>query len=251
MAEIQKAARHNFARGATQVKYMGGGGVSSSFDQIHTTQYSLEETKAIVEVAKDYGTFATVHAYHDRSVNRALDAGVRLIQHGFLMSEKTVKRMAKEDVALDLQAVMSIAVFAEPEKITFFTPDQKAKASQVHDGAKQVITWALKHDVLIVSGGDMFGKAFVGQQASNIQILTGLGFTPFQALRSATSDAAEVLTWTGGMNPYKYGTLGTITEGGYADIIIVDGNPLESLDALQRDNVQFVMKDGTVYKNEL
>jgi imidazolonepropionase-like amidohydrolase len=192
-----------------------------------------------------------VHAYHDRSVNRALDAGVRVIQHGFLMSEKTVKRMAKEGVALDLQAVMSVAVFAEPEKITFFTADQKAKATEVHNGSKQMIKWAREHDLLIVTGGDMFGSDLVGQQAANITILPNLGFTPIQALRTATSNAAEVLTWTGGMNPYKYGTLGTIAAGGYADIILVDGNPVEDLKALERDRVHFVMKDGIVYKNKL
>ncbi len=249
--EVQESTRYNFARGATQVKIMGGGGVSSAFDPIHTTQYSLEEMKAIVEVANDYGTFATVHAYHDRSVNRALDAGVRVIQHGFLISEKTVKRMAKEGVALDLQAVMSVAVFAEPEKITFFTADQKAKATQVHNGSKQMIKWALKHDVLIVTGGDMFGSELVGKQAANITILPDLGFTRIQALRSATSDAAVILNWTGEMNPYKYGTLGTIVEGGYADIILVDGNPLEDLEVLNRDKVDFVMKDGVVYKSAL
>ena len=249
--EVQEAARYNFARGATQVKIMGGGGVSSAFDPIHTTQYSPEEMKAIVEVAKDYGTFATVHAYHDRSVNRALDAGVRVIQHAFLVSEKTVKRMAKEGVALDLQAVMSVAVFAEPEKITFFTADQKAKATQVHNGSKQMIKWALEHNVLIATGGDMFGRDLVGQQAANITILTDLGFTPLQALRTATSNATEVLTWSGEMNPYKYGTLGTIAEGGYADIILVDGNPVLDLKALERDRVHFVMKDGIVYKNKL
>ena len=249
--EVQQATRYNFARGATQVKIMAGGGVSSAFDPIHTTQYSPEEMKAIVEVAKDYGTFATVHAYHDRSVNRALDAGVRVIQHGFLISEKTVKRMAKEGAALDLQAVMSVAVFAEPEKITFFTADQKEKATQVHNGSKQMIKWALKHDLLIVTGGDMFGKALVGQQAANITILPDLGFTPLHALRTATSNAGEILSWTGGMTPYKYGTLGTIAEGGYADIILVDGNPLQDLKALERDRVLFVMKDGVVYKNGL
>ena len=116
-----------------------------------------------------------------------------------------------------------------------------------------MITWAFEHDLIIVTGGDMFGKAYVGRQADNLRIISEKipGVTPYQVLKTATSTAAEVLSWSGGMNPYKYGTLGTIEEGGYADIIIVGGNPLETLDALQRDNVQFVMKDGTVYKNQL
>ena len=253
VGEVRRAARQNLRAGATQIKMMAGGGVSSEFDPIHITQFSEEEFRAGVEVAKDYGTYVIVHAYHDRSVNRAIDAGVRMIEHNFLVTEKTIKRMKKEKVGLSLQAVMSMEVFAAPEKITFFTPDQQAKASQVYEGAVQMITWAFEHDLIIVTGGDMFGKAYVGRQADNLRIIPEKvpGVTPYQVLKTATSTAAEVLSWSGGMNPYKYGTLGTIEEGGYADIIIVGGNPLETLDALQRDNVQFVMKDGTVYKNQL
>jgi imidazolonepropionase-like amidohydrolase len=253
VGEVRRAARQNLRAGATQIKMMAGGGVSSEFDPIHITQFSEEEFRAGVEVAKDYGTYVIVHAYHDRSVNRAIDAGVRMIEHNFLVSEKTIKRMKKEGVGLSLQAVMSLEAFADPEKITFFTPDQKAKATQVYQGAVQMITWAFEHDLIIVTGGDMFGKAFVGRQIDNLRVIpkTIPGVTSYQVLKTATSTAAEVLTWSGGMNPYKYGTLGTIAAGGYADIIIVGGNPLESLDALQRDNVQYVMKDGVVYKDVL
>jgi imidazolonepropionase-like amidohydrolase len=253
VGEVRRAARQNLRAGATQIKMMAGGGVSSEFDPIYTTQFSEEELRAGVEVAADYGTYVIVHAYHDRSVNRAIDAGVRMIEHNFLVSEKTIKRMKKEKVGLSLQAVMSLEVFADPEKITFFTQDQKAKASQVYQGAVQMITWAFNHDLIIVTGGDMFSKAYVGRQADNLRIIpeTIPGVTPYQVLKTATSTAAEVLSWSGEMNPYKYGTLGTIEEGGYADIIIVDGNPLETLDALHRESVDFVMKDGTVYKNQL
>lgn len=253
VGEVRRAARQNLRAGATQIKMMAGGGVSSEFDPIHTTQFSIEEFRAGVEVAKDYGTYVIVHAYHDRSVNRAIDAGVRMIEHNFLVSEQTIRRMKKEGVGLSLQAVMSLEAFADPEKITFFTPDQKAKASQVYAGAVQMITWAFEHDLIIVTGGDMFGTAFVGRQIDNLRVIpkTIPGVTPYQVLKTATSTAAEVLTWSGGMNPYKYGTLGTIAEGGYADIIIVDGNPLDTLDALQRDNVKLVMKDGMVYKDTM
>ena len=82
--EVMRAARHNLRAGATQIKVMAGGGVASEFDPLHTTQYSLDELKAIVGVAEDYGTYVLVHAYHDRSVNRAIDAGVRVIDHNFL-----------------------------------------------------------------------------------------------------------------------------------------------------------------------
>ena len=249
--EVMRAARHNLRAGATQIKVMAGGGVASEFDPLHTTQYSLEELKAIVGVAEDYGTYVLVHAYHDRSVNRAIDAGVRVIDHNFLVSEETIIRMKAEGVALSVQAVMSLQAFGDPESITFFSADQKAKATQVNKGAEQMMKWAVKHDLLMVTGGDMFGPDLIRQADNIIWFNDKITNDPLLSLKTATSNAAEVLGWSGGMNPYKEGTLGTIAEGGYADIILVNGNPLEDLNAIKRDNVDFVMKDGLVYKNWL
>jgi imidazolonepropionase-like amidohydrolase len=249
--EVMRAARHNLRAGATQIKVMAGGGVASEFDPLHTTQYSLEELKAIVGVAEDYGTYVLVHAYHDRSVNRAIDAGVRVIDHNFLVSEETIMRMKAEGVALSVQAVMSLEAFGDPESITFFSADQKAKATQVNQGAEQMMKWAVKHDLLMVTGGDMFGPDLVRQADNIIWFNDKIANDPLLALKTATSNAGEVLSWSGGMNPYKEGTIGTIVEGGYADIILVDGNPLKDINAIKRDKVDFVMKDGLVYKNWL
>lgn len=249
--EVIRAARHNLRAGATQIKVMAGGGVASEFDPLHTTQYSLEELQAIVGVAEDYGTYVLVHAYHDRSVNRAIDAGVRVIDHNFLVSEETIIRMKEEGVALSVQAVMSLEAFGDPESITFFSADQKAKAAQVNAGAQQMMEWAVKHELLMVTGGDMFGPDVVRQADNIIWFNDKIANDPLLSLKTATSNAAEVLGWSGGMNPYKEGTLGTIVEGGYADIILVDGNPLEDINVIKRDTVDFVMKDGDVYKNWL
>jgi imidazolonepropionase-like amidohydrolase len=253
VTEVRRAARQNLRSGATHLKLMAGGGVASEFDPLHTTQFSVEEFEAAVEVAKDYDTYVTVHAYHDRSVNRAIDAGVRCIEHNFLVSEKTIKRMKKEGIALSVQAIMSLEAFGDPESITFFNADQKAKATQVNSGASQMMKWALKHDLLMVTGGDMFGPAYNNRQAANMTILTTLGYSAHQILKMGTSNAAEVLTWSGGMNPYKYGTLGTIAQGGYADIILMEGNPLKDIKLIEdyENNFKVIMKDGKIYKNTL
>ncbi len=250
ITEARRAARQNFRRGATQIKIMAGGGVSSEFDPLHTTQFSMEEMKAIVGVAEDYGSYVLAHAYHDRSVNRAIDAGVKVIEHNFLVSEDTIKRMAREGIVLSVQAQASLEAFGNVEAITFFSADQKAKGKKVNKGAIQMLNWAIKHDVKMVLGGDMFGPDVV-RQADNIIWFNSLANDNLLALQSSTSTSAEVLSMSGGMNPYKDGSLGTIAEGGYADIILIDGNPLENLQALKRDNVHLVMKDGTIYKNEL
>lgn len=252
--EVQKAARMNLRAGATQIKIMAGGGVASEFDPIHMTQFSEEEMKAAVEVAKDYGTYVMAHAYHDRSVNRCIDAGVKVIEHNFLVSEETIKRMKENEVALSAQVVMSLVAFAKPENITFFSNDQKKKASQVYQGAKQMFTWARKHDLIIVTGGDMFGPAYTGSQATNITSLVDLmDWKPVDALRTATSNAGIVLSWSGEMNPYKEGKIGTIEGGAYADLIIVAGNPLDDIKLIEdyQTNFKLIMKDGVVHKNTL
>ena len=249
-AEVSKAVRHNLRAGATQIKIMAGGGVSSEFDPLHTTQLTLEEMKMAVDIAEDYGTYVLAHAYHDKSVNRALDAGVRVIEHNFLVSEETIIRMKAEGVALSAQAYVSLIQFADAASITFFTPDQQAKGTAVNVGATQMFDWAVKHDLLIVTGGDMFGPDH-GSQATNVIKFNDVLQDPVKTLKTATSNAAVVLGWSGEMNPYKYGTLGTIAEGGYADIILIDGNPLEDITRIEREHVDFVMKDGVVYKNNL
>jgi imidazolonepropionase-like amidohydrolase len=262
--EVMEAARQNLRRGATQIKVMAGGGVSSEFDPLHITQFSLEEMKAIVGVAEDYGTYVLAHAYHDRSVNRAIDAGVKVIEHGFLISEETVQRMVAEDVVLSVQAQASLEAFGNVEEIDFFTADQKAKGAAVNAGAKQMLSWAIEHGVKMVLGGDMFGPD-VGRQADNLIWFNELANDNLLTLRSSTSTSAEVLALSGGMNPYKDAYpglsaeeraqkgigLGVIEAGAYADVILVDGNPLEDLAALKRDHVRVVVKDGKVYKNTL
>ena len=268
VTEARKAARQNLRSGATQIKIMAGGGVASEFDPIHTTQLSFDEMKAIVGVAEDYGTYVTMHAYHDRSVNRAIDAGLRCVEHNFLVSEKTIKRMKKENIALSIQSVMSLEAF-DPKnvaKITFFSADQKAKATKVNAGAAQMLKWALKHDLIMVTGGDMFDKANVNRQIDNLIWLKTVGFSNVQILKTATSSAAYVLGWSGDMNPYKDAYpdlsseekakkgigLGVIEEGAYADLLVIKGNPLKKLEILKdRDNMQFILKDGHVWKNTL
>jgi imidazolonepropionase-like amidohydrolase len=251
--EVRRAARQNLRAGATHLKLMAGGGVASEFDPIHITQFSVEEFEAAVEVARDYGTYVTVHAYHDRSVNRAIDAGVRVIEHNFLVSEKTIIRMKEEGIALSGQFVMSLEAFADPESITFFSPDQKVKAKSVNAGATKMFKWARKHGLLIVAGGDMFGPAYNTRQADNMVWATKVGFTPLEIMKMGTSNAAEVLSWSGGMNPYKYGSLGVIADGAYADLILVNGNPLQDISILNdyKDKFKVIMKDGKILKNQL
>lgn len=249
VAEVKKAVRNNFRNGATQVKFMAGGGCASAFDPIHITEGSFDEMKAACDVAADYGSYVMIHAYHDRSINRALDAGVRCVEHGFLMSEDTMKRMVKENIAMSIQAVMSLEAFAHPEAITFFTKDQQMKGAMVNSGAGKMMKYCREHKPILISGGDMFAKGMQERQSSNIIAMVTLGgFDTATALRSATSNAGEVLSWCTGMNPYKDGPLGVIKEGAYADVIVVNGDPLADIECLHRDKIEVVIKDGKCFK---
>jgi len=266
-AEIIKAARYNLRAGATQLKIMGGGGVASEFDPLHMVQFSQEEMEAAVGVAEDYGTYCLVHAYHDLSVNRAIDAGVKCIEHNFLVSEDTIKRMKKKGIALSCQSIISLVTFANPEQITFFSPDQQAKGKRVNQGAAQMFEWAVKHDLLMVLGGDMFGVADGPRQAVNMTQMTEVGLSPFKILKMGTSDAATVIGWCGDMNPYKEAYpnlspeakaekgigLGVIEAGAYADLIVIEGNPLEDIKIIEdyENNMKVIIRDGKVWKNGL
>mmetsp|Transcript_1149 Transcript_1149/g.1357 ORF Transcript_1149/g.1357 Transcript_1149/m.1357 type:complete len:447 (+) Transcript_1149:317-1657(+) len=251
-AEVLKACRNNLRNGATQIKIMAGGGCASAFDPIHITQLTPDEMKTAVEIATDYGTYVMAHAYHDNSINRCLDVGVKCIEHGFLMSEATMERIAKEGAIISLQVVMSIVAFGNPEELTFFTADQKKKAAKVHEGALRLMEFVRKYRPLFVSGGDMFGSAYQHRQSDNIIAMKTLaGFSTTDALMSATGNAGKVLAMSTGMNPYKEGKIGVIAEGAYADIIVVDGNPVDNIELLKRENVKVVLKDGKCYKYEL
>jgi imidazolonepropionase-like amidohydrolase len=257
-AEVLKAVRYNLRKGATQIKLMAGGGVSSIFDPLNVTQFTEDEIRAAVEAAEDWGTYVLVHAYHDRSVNRAIDAGVKCIEHGALVSEETVKRMADEGIVWSLQGFMGFKSFADPSKMpSFFSEDQKKKAIKLFEGFPQVAAWAKKYGVFIVSGGDTFGVDFVKHNIENVIVETELGFTPFEALKHATSNPGKMLKEMGLMahelDPYPDGKLGVIEPGAYADLLVVEGNPLEDLTVLRdyRSNLRIIMKDGQFFKNTL
>lgn len=249
--EWRAAARQNFRDGATFLKIMVGGGVASEFDPLESITASPEEIKAAVDVANQFDSFVCMHVYQDAHINLALNMGVKCVEHGFLMKEATMKRMAKEGVALSAQSWMSYDTFKDPAGIPGFGPDQIAKGKAVNKGADNMFTWAAKYDVDMFQGGDVYTYDLIPNAILNVTILERW-FTPVEALRSATSTAGKWLMKTGPKNPYRDAQLGTLQEGSYADVILVNGNPLDDLGLLKvNDNVELVMKDGRIYKNLL
>jgi len=168
------------------------------------------------------------------------------------MSEATMRRLVDERAALSIQATIPLEGLADPDSLVKLDDAQRVKAAMVNTGAKKLMGLIRKHKPLVVSGGDLFGNAYQRRQADNIIHLVTLGgMSHVEALKSATSNAATVLSWSGPMSPYPEGSLGVIEEGAYADIIVVNGNPLEDIYALKRDNVELVLKNGVCYKYKM
>ena len=256
--EVTKAVRLNFRRGAAFTKVMGGGGVASEFDPLEIMGLAKDEIARAVEISADNGTYVATHAYHDASYNRLLDLGVRSFEHGFLITEPTVERMKKmqdeeKEIVWSFQCYMSVNSFGSYESMpAFFTHEQKLKGVMVGKGARNVAKWMNEHDVFTVGGSDMFSPGLVERIKEDLTCNVKAGYTPAQALKHWTGNAGIVLKWSGPKNPYPTYELGTIKEGAYADLLLWAGNPLENIDLiLEEDKLNFIMKDGLVYKNTM
>lgn len=262
--EIRKASRLNFAHGAHFLKLMAGGGVSSELDPLWSVAYSKEELKAAVDAAEFFDTYVTVHAYTDRTVKTALDAGVLCIEHGQMVSEETAKRIAEEGIYWSINwAGMDPALLKHPN---YAMPTVRPKLVEYLEGSKNLDKYIRKYKPKIVHNVDtVLSTIPFGRQHRDFEkyyAAKRLGNHAF--LVSATSTAGELAQLHGRRNPYPH-KLGVIEPGAYADILIVDGNPLEDItviggnpkwfDAPKRqrgfDTIRLIMKDGKVYKNTL
>ena len=242
--EVLTATRENLRAAASQIKVMAGGGAASAYDPLDVTQYTLDEMKAAVEAAADWNTYVTVHAYTAKAVRRAVEAGVQCIEHGQLLDEETMKLLAENGIWLSLQAL-------EPAPQTAPESTRRKKA-QVIEGTDSAFEWARKYGVKLAWGTDfLFDPRQNAKQAADILKLKQW-MTPAEVLKLVTHDNAQLLALSGPRNPYP-GKLGVVEEGAYADLLLVDGDPLANLDLIgdPAKNFSVIMKDGKVYKNTL
>lgn len=246
--EVLRRTREALRMGASQIKINSGGGVSSSFDPLDVTQFTIEETKAAVDAAADWNTYVATHTFTDEATQRALSAGVLSIEHGHLLGEKTLRMIREKGAFLSMQPILD-----DEDAISF--PEgsfSRRKYLEVTEGTDLVYRTARHVGVKIVFGTDtLFDPELAAKQGKQLAKL-GRWFTPVEALRQATSTAGELLALSGPRSPYLDGPLGVIREGAYADVLLVDGNPLEDLDLVADPaNFALIMKDGKIYKNLL
>lgn len=242
--EVLTAVRENLRFGASQIKLMAGGGTSSAYDPVDVTQYTLDEMKAAVEAAEDWGTYVTVHAYTPRSIRRAIEAGVKCIEHGQLLDEETIKLIAEKDIWLSLQNLVDNTPDMDPQRI--------AKRKPIIEGQEKVWPLAKKHNVKLAWGTDFLFEPELNNKQNDFILRLQKWFTNAEILKMITQDNAELLQLSGLRSPYP-GKLGIIEEGAIADILLVNGDPLQDLKLIANPSANFVViiKDGKIYKNSL
>ena len=262
--QVLAATRLNLRNGATQIKIMGGGGGSSRFDPIDTTQYSVEETCAIVEAAADWGTYVSAHTFNDRAVGRLLDCGVKAFDHGFFISEATMQRIAAEGGFVVPQMW---GISPDLARNPLMPADKIPLVQQLGEQFKDFGRNLLKNGVKVVFSSDYVGAFSDAERARRYEIWwrTQTFDSNYEVLKQLTSTAGELLALSGPRNPYKDGPLGVIEEGAYADLLLVDGNPLEDITVIGGTTewfdadpefkliptIHLVMKDGKIYRNEI
>jgi len=264
--DMLKAARNNFRMGASQLKVMQSGGVVSAFDPWEMEGRTVDEIEAAVEIANQYGSYAMAHSYKKASILRALNAGVMSIEHGFGFDCEVAEVMKKNGAyittnltafapgLLDIPAVKNVPASLRKAK------SASATFAGYVDNMKQCPVKRGFHTDCVGSVSDCT------KQIAYEKYLNGDYFGPYNSLVAMTSIGGEIAAMTGEfMNPYPFGNLGVIEKGAYADILIVDGNPLKDLSVIgtsdkwfdaptppeSPETIRIIMKDGKIYKNTL
>ncbi|MGW4897787.1 amidohydrolase family protein [Kitasatospora sp. NPDC004240] len=243
---VLAAVREQLKKGATQIKLMAGGGVISEYDPLDVLQFTTAELEAAVAAASDWGTYVSVHVYTSEGVRRAVEAGVRCIEHGHLIDEDTVRHLAEKGVWLSTQPF-------EVDDHHYDSPDSDRKNREVCEGVARTFAWAREHGVRLAFGTDLVlapGKAY-RQNEMLVRLGTHLG--PVDALRTATSGNAELFRLSGRRDPYRAAPLGVVAPGAWADLLVVDGDPTTDLSVLAdpERNLRLIVKGGVVHKNGL
>ena len=245
--EVRTRVREQLMRGASQIKLTAGGGVSSPHSPLDVVTFTPEELRAAVQGANNWGTYVTAHAYTPEAIRQSIDAGVQCIEHANLMDEASAQLMATKGTWLSIQPLPE-------ELIRAFPPDSEeyAKGREVLAGTDRAYQLAKKYKLKTAFGTDvLFSAALARRQGELLASLTKW-YTPAEALIMATSTNAQLLALSGKRNPYP-GRLGVIEAGAYADMILVEGDPLSDIKLITRpqENFRVIVKDGRIYKNTI
>ncbi|MGB8608417.1 amidohydrolase family protein [Bradyrhizobium sp.] len=244
--EVRVRAREQLMLGASQIKLTAGGGVASPHSPLDVATFTEDELRAAVQAAENWGTYVTVHAYTPVAIQRAIAAGVKVIEHGHLMDEATAELMAKKGIWLSFQP------FTDDETAAPLPAANRVRQLQVFSGTERTIELAKKYKLKMAFGTDLlFSPAAAARQNAELVKMLKWYSAP-ELLVMATGTNADLLKLSGPRDPYP-GNLGVVEEGALADLLLVDGDPLANLNLVAdpQRNFLVIMKDGKIYKNSL
>jgi imidazolonepropionase-like amidohydrolase len=240
--EVQKAAREELRQGVDQIKIMVSGGVVSPYDPLESVQYTQEELRAIVHEAQAWGRYATAHAYSARAISHAVAAGVRCIEHGNLIDAKAAGELAKSGGYMVPTLVAYEALHLHGDDMGL-SDAQKSKARAVRDQGLKSVEIAAKAGVSLGFGSDLLGS-YHHMQSLEFSIRAQVQ-SQWDVLTSATLVNAEILNMSG--------QIGVVAPGAFADLLVIDGDPLKDINLLQEQGRHFavIMQNGRFHKNTL
>lgn len=245
--EVLRRVREQLMLGASQIKMMAGGGVTSFYDPLDTIQYTEAELRTAVQAAEDWGTYVMVHVYQPAGIERALRAGVKCIEHGQLADETAARQIADAGAWWSLQPF-----FADGDANVKVDPVSRAMQQRVAEGTVRAYELAKRFKIRTAWGTDiLFSPQNLHTQGRQLAKLTRF-YDPLELLQMATAHNGELLALAGNRNPYP-GALGVIAPDAMADLLVVDGDPSKNLDFLSNpeENLRLIMKDGRIYKDTL
>ncbi|WP_041395638.1 metal-dependent hydrolase family protein [Photobacterium profundum] len=248
-AEVLKAVREQLFMGASQIKIMAGGGASSIFDPLDTLQYTLDELKAAVEAASDYGTYVAAHIHTTEAMKRAAEAGIMSFEHATIMDEDIAQTIKDKGIFV-IPSYFTSSLIAE-RKIPLGSEVLYQKTERVGKAMLRSAELIKKYEIEnICYGTDCVGSLNVhATQSSELEAIEKV-FNSLTALKMVTSNCGRLFELSTYQHPYQEGKIGQLVEGAYADLLIIDGNPLEGVACVVNPETQkVIMKDGVFYKN--
>lgn len=247
VAEVLAATRDQFRQGAHFIKVFSGGAVSGLYDPLDINEYSPAELEAAVGEAKRWNTYASSHAYMDSSVRSAIDAGFECIEHCNLMTPESMELAVEKGVWLSTQVGFFMTPIPEG-----FSEFQAARQKMARDGLDAMLTLARESGAKIALGTDFVGSSETkATQLSELTLRTPW-FSNAEILRQATGDNGQLWQLAGPRNPYQKGLVGVIEPGAYADILLVNGDPVADISVMgSADNFDVIMKGGKAFKNTI
>lgn len=244
--ELRRRVREQLLQGASQIKLVGSGGVSSPRSPLDMTTFTEADIKAATDVARDWNTYVTIHAYTPRAVKRAIGGGAACIEHAHLIDEETARMFAEKDIWLSTQPFLTM------EDAASQTGPGVERLKQLFEGTPRIYDFARRYGLKTAWGSDvLFSPELAPRQSVMLTHLSQF-YKNHEVLQMATSVNAELLALSNLRTPYA-GRLGVIEKDALADLLVWNGNPLEDISIIENPgtNLEVVVKDGKVFKNTI